>query len=117
MLDSKYFKRTEFECSCGCQFYAVDAELLRVLEDVREHFGKPVRITSGCRCEEHNKRIGGAPKSKHMQGIAVDIQVKDVDAHDVYKYLDDKYPNNYGLGDANSFTHVDVRPCRSRWSY
>lgn len=117
MLDSKWFKRVEFECKCGCGMMAVDAELLKVLEDVREYFNKPVSITSGNRCETHNKNVGGAANSQHTKGIAVDIRVKDVDASDVYKYLDEKYPNSYGIGNANMFTHIDTRPAKTRWSY
>lgn len=115
---SKWFKRAEFECKCNCGFNAVDAELIWVLDDVREHFGKPVTVTSGCRCPEHNAKIGGAPGSKHKLGIAADIRVKDVATKDVYDYLDKKYEGKYGIGHANSFTHIDVRVDKSaRWTY
>jgi uncharacterized protein YcbK (DUF882 family) len=117
MLDSKWFKRSEFECRCGCGFCAVDAELLKVLEDVREHFRQPTKITSGCRCPKHNSNVGGAAKSKHVVGTAADIQVKDTNSSEVYAYLDNKYPNSYGIGKANSFTHIDIRPNKTRWTY
>lgn len=117
MLNSKWFKRTEFECKCGCGMITVDKELLEVLEDVREHFGKPVRITSGNRCESHNANVGGAKNSQHVKGIAADIKVKDVSAAEVYEYLDKKYPNSYGVGKYSSWVHIDVRPLMARWNY
>lgn len=63
---NKYFKRREFACRCGCGTSTVDAELLQVVTDVREHFGSPVVITSGHRCAKHNANVGGAKSSMHL---------------------------------------------------
>lgn len=47
----------------------------QILEPVRAHFGKPVRINSSYRSPELNKRIGGASKSQHCNGEAVDFEI------------------------------------------
>lgn len=112
---NKYFTRQEFKCKCGCGFDAVDKELLDVLTDVRKHFRKPVNINCACRCSEHNAEVGGKPKSQHLFGKAADIVVKNTDPHKVYSYLYDKYPNKYGIGSYNTFTHIDVRKQKARW--
>ena len=109
MTISKHFKRSEFACSCGCGFDTVDKETLEVLEDVRNHFAKPVVITSGCRCVEHNARVGGAPNSKHVEGRAADFRVHGIKAEDVYAYLDERYPYSLGLGLYPTWVHVDTR--------
>ncbi len=44
-----------------------------VFDKVREHFGKPIGITSGFRSPELNKRIGGSKSSQHLEGKAIDI--------------------------------------------
>lgn len=44
-----------------------------VLDPLREAWGKPVVVTSGYRCPELNKAVGGAKNSHHMQGMAADI--------------------------------------------
>lgn len=111
----KYFARSEFACKCGCGFATVDVELLEVLEDLREFFGVPVTINSGCRCSKHNADVGGEPNSKHMQGIASDVTVKNTLPVKVYTYLDTKYPDKYGLGLYKGWVHIDVRPSKSRW--
>lgn len=111
-----YFSRKEFACSCGCGFAACDAELLDVLSDARNYFlSKPVTINSGCRCEAHNKKEGGAPGSKHVKGIAADFVIAGVHADIVYNYLDEKYPDKYGIGRYDGRTHIDVRPEKARW--
>ena len=46
-----------------------------VLDPIRDHVGRPVRVTSGYRCPALNTRIGGAASSQHMRGEAADIQV------------------------------------------
>ena len=112
---SKYFKRSEFACKCFCGFDAVDTELLRVLEDVREHFNAPVTINSGNRCKMHNASIGGAEKSNHVNGIAADIRVEGVEPDAVAYYLNTKYFDKYGLGIYSSWTHIDVRQDKARW--
>lgn len=116
MKISKYFKRSEFECKCKkCGFDVVDVELLAVLEDVRENFGKPLYINSGCRCLYHNKSVGGSENSQHVLGKAADIRVKDVSSDDVHAYLVEKYPDKYGIGKYQGRTHVDVRSEKTRW--
>ena len=46
-----------------------------VLEPLRQHYGKPIRITSGYRCEELNRAVGGVGRSQHMLGEAADLSV------------------------------------------
>jgi len=44
-----------------------------IFDKVREHFGKPIGISSGFRSVELNQRIGGSKSSQHMEGKALDI--------------------------------------------
>ena len=116
---SKHFKKREFACKCGCGLGTNDGDvnpkLVEVLEDVREHFGKPVVISSGLRCAFHNSRVGGAAKSQHLLGTAADIRIAGVDPKDVYNYLNQNYSDRYGVGRYATFTHIDVRANRARW--
>lgn len=48
------------------------AALLEKVNAFLEHYGE-VRMTSGYRSPEHNKKVGGARSSKHMSGDAIDI--------------------------------------------
>ena len=112
---SKHFDRREFACHCGCGYDTVDVELIRVLENLREVFEQPVIINSGTRCASHNTVIGGVPDSQHILGKAADIRVSHIDAKTVAHYLVKKYPDRYGIGRYSDFTHIDVRPDRSRW--
>ncbi len=45
----------------------------QVLEPTRHHFGVPLRVTSGYRCEAVNRMVGGVPNSQHRQGEAADF--------------------------------------------
>ena len=114
---SKNFKRSEFACQCGCGFDAVDVELLQVLQDVRDHFGKKTHINSGCRCIRHNQYVGGDDDSQHLISKAADIVVFWVNPVFVADYLNRKYPDKFGIGRYTDFTHVDVRAEKARWGW
>jgi len=47
----------------------------KVLQPIRDSLEMPVRVTSGYRCEELNKAIGGSSKSQHIKGEAADIEL------------------------------------------
>jgi putative chitinase len=47
----------------------------KILEPVRKHFGKPVRINSGYRGAALNSAVGGSSKSQHCNGEAVDFEI------------------------------------------
>ena len=47
----------------------------KILEPVRKHFGKPVRINSGYRGAALNAAVGGSSKSQHCNGEAVDFEI------------------------------------------
>lgn len=115
MRISEHFDSKEFECRCGCGFKEVSKELLLVLETLRSHFNKPVHINSGCRCDKHNKEVGGVPEGPHTKGIAADIVVIGEREEDVVSYLESLYPNKYGIGRYEGRTHIDVRSKKARW--
>ena len=49
--------------------------LCQWLEVLRERAGTPIRINSGYRSPQLNKKIGGVANSNHLTGCAVDIRV------------------------------------------
>lgn len=49
-------------------------ELMEFLDGLRKEWGSPIRITSGYRCPQLNKKVGGVPTSAHQIGYAVDMQ-------------------------------------------
>lgn len=60
----------------------IKAELLKLaklLQKVRDKYGKPIIVTSGYRCAALNKAVGGSATSQHMKGQAADIKAADGD--------------------------------------
>ena len=112
---SRNFSRDEFECAC-CGEDTVDAELVTVLQDVRDYFRLPIKVTSGYRCFDHNRSIGGSKHSMHLKGRAADIKVKDIAPSIVQTYLVNKYPDTYGIGLYKTFVHIDTRSELARWA-
>jgi len=112
---SEHFSRYEFACKDGCGFDTVDVKTLEALEGIRVHFNAPVKITSGCRCEAYNKKVGGKKNSQHLVGRAADIQVEDKSPIFVSEYAEHVMPNTGGIGRYSNFTHIDTRSGKARW--
>ncbi|MDF7670246.1 D-Ala-D-Ala carboxypeptidase family metallohydrolase [Orbaceae bacterium ESL0721] len=112
---SPHFKSSEFACRCGCGFDTVNPTLITVLEALRAYFGVPIIINSGCRCQTHNRAVGGVANSQHLLGNAADVVVKNIAPKLVADYLESCYPTCYGIGRYPNFTHIDVRTGRSRF--
>lgn len=113
---SPHFKRKEFACKCGCGFADVDIRLVEALEKLRTILGnKPILITSGCRCQAHNRKIGGASNSYHVQGKAVDIKASSVTVDSLHAAAEkiSEFANG-GIGRYKAHIHVDIGPKR-RW--
>ena len=112
---STHFKRSEFACSCGCGFEAVDKELVEILEEVRAEFG-PVNISSACRCLKKNREIGSKDTSQHVKAMACDIWIKGVTPDRIVYWVNDHLLyHTGGLGIYNDFCHIDIRRTRARW--
>lgn len=109
---SPHFDSSEFACR-HCGQVTVDPVLVCLLEALRERKGgRPLRIVSGYRCAVHNRAVGGAPGSFHLNGQAVDIPrgyATEADAEAV---------GFLGVGLSGRWAvHVDVRAWRARWRY
>lgn len=71
----KYFKRSEFTCKCGCGLNIIQPQVVKILDLLRGDCKFPFVVTSGCRCETHNKNEGGSKTSDHLTGEGVDIRI------------------------------------------
>lgn len=84
-----------------------------VLEPVRAHFGKPVRVNSGYRSAKVNAAVGSKSTSQHLLGQAADIEIDGVANADLAKWIRDNLAfsqlilENYHKGQPNSgWVHV-----------
>ena len=110
----KYFKRSEFNCGCGCGFNHIDVRLVKILDMIREHYGKPIIITSGVRCANYNRKVGGITNSMHIKNKASDFYVQGVNVYDVLHFCETlvsqgvlgyTYTNNTNMRGA---VHIDI---------
>ena len=116
------FKVRELRCKDGTDTVMVDETLTVVLQCIRDHFGKPVTITSAYRTPAHNAAVGGAKSSQHLLGRAADIRVQGVSLEDVAAYAESLMPDWGGVGRypvkagrATGWVHVDTRADKARW--
>ena len=118
---STNFNSTEFDCQGNgcCSKTTLDTKLVEYLQQIREHFGAPITISSGYRCAKHNQSVGGSSGSRHTQGSAADIVVKGVAPAVVAKYAESLGILGIGLYEAkdcgDDFVHIDTRTTKSFW--
>jgi hypothetical protein len=62
-----------------------------ILQPVREHYGKSVKVNSGYRSPEVNASVGGSKTSDHCKGQAADIEITGVANGDLAKYIAENY--------------------------
>lgn len=119
---SKNFNSYEFRCglgrTCPCSTILIDDKLVEYLQKIRDHFGKPVTVTSAYRCPSYNSTVSKATSSYHTKGMAADIQVKGVTPREVAKYAESIGVLGIGLYETDKdghFVHIDTRVNKSFW--
>lgn len=137
-MRSEHFKDAELACPCcgvnGVKPAVLDAaEAIRAKAEARYGLGRVrMGVQSGYRCENHNKAIGGATNSQHMQGTALDLNlqiakdsggegklawvtVRSADWEDLARQA----PLLGGIGrdDERHFIHIDTRDKTAQWCY
>lgn len=105
------FSPAEIACR-GSGALRIDEEALDKLQALRDRLGKPLIVRSAYRSPAHNKAVGGAPRSRHMDGAAFDIAMANHDpvafeaAARAVGFL------GFGFYPRSGFTHIDLGPAR-----
>ena len=111
---SDNFTVREFRCKDNSDTILIDVDFVKIkLQEIREHFGRPVTINSAYRNAVYNQKVGGASGSYHVKGQAFDIVVKGVAPLEVARYAEKL--GIPGIIQYKSFVHVDSREKRY-WS-
>ena len=114
-----YITEREYMCDC-CGGYPVDFDrdnlliiydlLFSAFKDIREEWGKAIKITSGYRCEACNSLVGGSDMSAHMFGCALDLDLDDVDeVYELDNIIEELHPElrRGTYTRTGSFIHID----------
>lgn len=117
---SKNFKSGEFDChgSGCCKETLIDEKLVTYLQQIRNHFQKPVIVTA-YRCTTYNAKVANAAsRSYHTYGQAADIHIDGIAPAEIAKYAESIGVLGIGLYETDKdghFVHVDTRTSKSFW--
>jgi uncharacterized protein YcbK (DUF882 family) len=89
--------------------------LAAVFERLRAELNEPLVVLSGYRTPQYNTQIGGARRSQHLEGRALDLTLTRGrftvnDLWSIARGLTMTEPRLRGLGRYTTFVHIDVRP-------
>lgn len=138
----EYFDtRTGDNLACKhCGEIIVNADTIRhyrMMDELREWYGRSMPVNSGHRCQEYNDTLeGSAEKSRHIPGDATDWGLPEefkgftkarkreflLNIRKKWFEICDKYGVAGGCGFYNTFVHTDSRPKtpdikRSQWDF
>lgn len=106
------FSPAEIACR-GTGQLKLHPEALDKLQALRDRLGKPLIVRSAYRSPDHNRAVGGAKASKHMEGTAFDIAMANHDpaafeaAARAVGFL------GFGYYPRSGFMHIDLGPART----
>lgn len=113
----KYFEESEFS-----EFYKMDPVLLAMLDNLREAYGYPIKLTSTYRSPEHPIEAKKAKPGEHAHGAAVDIAC--IGGEATFKLVKAAIETGFtrvGISRKNNFVHVGIgypgAPETTIWTY
>lgn len=117
------FNKSEFESKDGATMPPVVLTRIKILAEnlqvLRNHVNKSIIITSGYRSPAHNRRVGGAPSSKHVLGEAADFKIPGMTPREVYLTILELQRQGKmlkgGLHAYSTWVHYDIRGYNARW--
>src|SRR3990172_11121415 len=108
------YSSNDILCKCGCGLGTRHQSLIDIVDFIFYNFPHELKINSWNRCLNHNKKIDGAPGSRHCFGQAVDIMPVNylLYRNDLKRYVSEllQAPSIGigGLGIYKNFVHIDV---------
>ena len=119
---SPHFNAREFRCQCGSNHETLIAsELVDKLEALYTALNcSKIIVTSGYRCPEHDKAVGGTSSGQHIKGTAADVCCYGQDGQPISSKTVCCKAQDLGFGgianitSSYQYTHLDVRT-EYRW--
>ena len=105
------FSPAEIACR-GTGKLLINEPALDKLQALRDRLGKPLIVRSAYRSPEHNRAVGGATRSKHMDGAAFDIGMANHDPVAFETAAREVGFLGFGFYPRSGFMHVDLGPAR-----
>ena len=108
-----FFTEDEWRCKCGCGCTNVSLPFLNKIVEARKIAGISFNPTSGCRCVEHNLKVGGKEHSLHICTKSKKTSAVDISANTsrkrgiIIRALFEAGLVHIGINFKDKFIHVD----------
>ena len=126
MLITPNFSTAEMACTC-CHKSDMDEEFMRVLQSIRDEIQRPLKISSGYRCEKRNQQVSSTGKNgPHTFAKAADVLISGAAAMRLYDIARKHGVSGIGMSQkgvhSKRFVHLDTLtpeegPRPTIWTY
>lgn len=105
-------EQSVLECADGCGYCPTESAMWFLMSLAREYytkFNKKLYVTSGARCFNHNREVGGVANSAHTRGLAFDVHYDN--SRETYMIISHLYKMGVpriGINFAKTFVHFDI---------
>lgn len=86
---SDNLNQKEIDCRCDrkeCHQTLIHEDVIQAFQATRDEYGYRLIVTSGFRCQDHNRDVHGSPSSFHTSGMAIDLTAENIhELHDIAK--------------------------------
>lgn len=85
------------------------------LQPIRDKLKKPMKVTSGYRCYELNKKVGGQPTSQHLKGQAIDFVVDGMTPSQIVSFIKDNgFEYDQLINEYDKWVHISYNKHNNR---
>jgi zinc D-Ala-D-Ala carboxypeptidase len=107
----RYFQPPEVACK-GTGQILINEDALGALDNLRTHLGHSISLSSAYRSPYHNAKVGGAPRSSHLEGHAFDVRLQGRDKEVIRQVAEKVGFKGFGMR-YQTFIHIDMGRRRS----
>ncbi len=90
----------------------INEAALNKLQTLRDQLGVPLIVHSAYRSPNHNRKVGGAKRSMHLQGAAFDISMANHDPESFEAAAREIGFTGFGFYPRQNFIHIDIGRAR-----
>jgi len=108
----RYFSKKEFACKCNRYCDGYPTQMQRGVVELADRACVALKgvafVSSGLRCPQHNRNVGGVDNSRHLSGKAIDLRIEGKSARQTLAWVQKQPEVRYAYAIDALYVHMDI---------